>query len=165
MKLPNGNTRIIVIVCAVIVMGILSYFVISGSVFQSRNQMENKTPPINTTPVVPLKIDASFDIMEANISVIKFINSTPATFEEMQLFPELEGYMHGVNNDPEAWHQGWRGVATFEGNISQYDTLVKEICKGKNIYECNRGTLIEYHNQYYLVTIQEYGALKRSPFW
>ena len=165
MKLPNGNARIIIIVFAVIFTGILSFLVMSGSVFQSGNQMENKTPPINTTPVVPLKIDASFDVSEVNISVIHFINSNPATFEEMQLYPELEKYMHGTNNDPTEWHQGQRTVGLFEGNISQYDTLVKEICKGKTIYECCRGTLIEYHDQYYIINTQEYGYLKRSPFF
>jgi hypothetical protein len=82
----------------------------------------------------------------------------------MQLYPELESYMHGTNNDPTEWHQGWRQVGLFEGNVSQYETLVKEICKGKTIYECNRGTLIEYHDQYYKIHILEYGYLKRSPF-
>jgi hypothetical protein len=163
MKLPTGNARIIVIVCAIIVLGILFYYVMPGSVLQSGDQKPKGTTTVNTTPAVPLTIDASFEIQEANVSIIKYINSTPVSSEQLQMYPEFEKYMHGTNNDPAVWRQGWRNIADFEGNISRYDALVKEICKGKNIFECNRGTLIEYHNQSYIIIDEQYGTMSRNP--
>ncbi|MDD1686345.1 hypothetical protein [Methanoregula sp.] len=94
--------------------------------------------------------------------IVKYINSTRVTYEDLQMYPELESYLHGVNNDPGVWYSGWRYVNSFEGNVSRYDAFIKKICQGKTIFECNRGTLIEYHNQFYHVTCSEYGMLSRT---
>jgi len=141
------------------------YYLNAGMGHQPIDQSGNSTITENITPVIPMMIDADFDIMEANVSEVKYINSTPVTFEDMRMYPEFESYMHGVNNDSNVWHRGWRYVNTFPGNLSTYDVLVKKICNGKNIFECNRGTLIEYHNQYYKVSIHEYGTMQRNPNW
>jgi len=162
MKLLSGNFRTLMIISALIAIGIIIYL-ISGMGLQPIDQSGNGTITEKVTPVVPMMIDADFDIMEANVSEVKYINSTPVTFEDMRMYPDLESYMHGVNNDLNVWHRGWRYVNTFPGNLSTYDVLVKKICNGKNIFECNRGTLIEYHNQYYKVSIHEYGAMQRNP--
>jgi hypothetical protein len=161
-KISSGNARFLVIVFALLIIGVLFYYLAAGSVFQGGKQQENGTAG-NSVSGDSLMINADFDVMEANISVIKYINSTPATYEEMRLFPELERYMYEGNNNSKAWIQGWRPVAAFQGNISQYVTLVKAICNGKNIYECNQGTLIEYHNRYYQVFMREYGYLRHAP--
>jgi len=162
MKLLSGNFRTLMIISALIAIGIIIYL-ISGMGLQPIDQRGNGTITENITPVVPMMIDADFDFMEANVSEVKYINSTPVTFEDMRMYPELESYMHGVNNDPNVWHRGWRYVNTFPGNLSTYDVLVKKICKGKSIFECNHGTLFEYHNQFYHVSYQQYGTMQRDP--
>lgn len=160
MKLLKENFRILILICLFIVAGIVLYSLIPGSVFQS--QQEKNTKPGNLTPAIPLKTDASFDIMEVDVSKVKYINSTRVTYEDLQMYPELESYLHGVNNDPGVWHSGWRYVNSFEGNMSRYDAFVKKICQGKTIFECTHGTLIEYHNQFYQVRYMEYGMLRRT---
>lgn len=165
MKLLINNIRITVIVVIVLITALLCYYFAPVSVFQSTNQTLNDTTKVPDTPTVPLLIDADFEIQEVNTSVVKFINSTPVTYEDLQLFPELEKYMRGTNDDVTVWRQGWRLIADFEGNGSQYDTLVKKICKDKDIVECNRGTLIEYRNHSYKIFMHEYGELKRNPNW
>lgn len=164
MKSLGRNFRTLIIISVLIAIGIF-IFLISGMDHQPIDPSGNGIITENMTPVVPMMIDADFNIMEANVSEVKYINSTPVTFEDMQMYPELERYMHGVNDDPDVWYRGWRYVNAFPGNLSTYDVLVKKICKGKSIFECNRGTLFEYHNQYYHVSIQEYGALQRTPNW
>jgi hypothetical protein len=159
-KILDGKIRMITIVCAIIIAGVLIYCLVPGTVFQPADGRDKGT---TTIPIVPLIADASFDIMEANVSEVRYINITHVAYNEMQIYPELEGYMHGVNADPDRWHNGWRYVNSFEGNVSQFETLIKEICKGKTIFECNQGTLLEYHNQYYKISYQQYGMLKRDP--
>jgi hypothetical protein len=161
-NLSFGNIRTIAIVCAVIVIGILFYYLLSGAGLPPMYQRENVTTTENITPVVLPISDVEFEIQEANVSIVKYINSTPVSFKELQIYPELEGYMHGVNNDREVWHQGWRLVTDFTGNLSQYNDFINEVCKGKTRLECNGGMLLEYHNQYYKVTIQQYGTLQRN---
>jgi len=160
MKLLKENFTILILIGLFIVAAIILYSLIPGSVFQS--QLENSTKPGNLTPAAPLKIDASFEIQEADVRIVKYINSTRVTYEDLQMYPELESYLHGVNNDPGVWYSGWRYMNSFEGNMSRYDAFVKKICQGKTIFECNRGTLIEYHNQFYHVSCREYGMLRRT---
>ena len=160
MKLLKENFTILILIGLFIVTGIVLYPLISGSVFQS--QLENSTKPGNLTPPALLKTDASFDIQEADVRIVKYINSTRVTYEDLQMYPELESYLHGVNNDPGVWHSGWRYVNSFEGNMSRYNALVKKICRGKTIFECTHGTLIEYHDQFYQVRYMEYGMLRRT---
>jgi len=160
MKLLKENFTILILIGLFIVAGIILYSLIPGSVFQS--QRENSTKPGNLTPPAPLKIDASFEIQEADVRIVKYINSTRVTYENLQMYPELESYLHGVNNDPGVWYSGWRYMNSFEGNVSRYDAFVKKSCQGKTIFECNRGTLIEYHNQFYHVSCREYGTLRRT---
>ncbi|AGB03352.1 hypothetical protein Metfor_2348 [Methanoregula formicica SMSP] len=160
MKLLKENFTILILIGLFIVAGIILYSLIPGSVFQS--QLENSTKPGNLAPLALLKTDASFDIQEADVRIVKYINSTRVTYEDLQMYPELESYLHGVNNDPGVWHSGWRYVNSFEGNMSRYNALVKKICRGKTIFECNRGTLIEYHDQFYQVSGREYGTLRRT---
>lgn len=163
MKLPAGNARIVVTVCTVIVVGILFYYIMSGSVLQPIDLNQDSTTTEDTSATGTPTTDASFDVMEVNVSIVNYINSTPATSEQLQLFPDLERYMHGTSSDPSEWRQGWRHVANFEGNTSRYDALVREICKGKTIFECNHGTLIEYHSQYYQISEFPYDAMPRNP--
>lgn len=160
MKLLKENFTILILIGLFIVAGIILYSLIPGSVFQS--QRENSTKPGNLTPPAPLKIDASFEIQEADVRIVKYINSTRVTYEDLQMYPELESYLHGVNNDPGVWYSGWRYMNSFEGNVSRYNAFVKKICQGKTIFECNRGTLIEYHNQFYYVRCSEYGMLSHT---
>jgi hypothetical protein len=161
MKLFNGNARDLAWICAVMVIGILVYFFISG--LAQPVDRYGQGLPENTTQIVPLTTDASFDISEADVKQVSYINISHVTNDQLQIYPELEKNMHGVNNDPGVWHSGWRFVKTFEGNTSRYDRLITEVCKGKTIFECNRGTLFEYHNQYYKVSIREHDAMPRDP--
>lgn len=161
MKLSAGNVRIALIICAVIVVGILTYYIISGPVLQSISL--NDTTPANTSMTGTLTTDASFDVMEVNVSIVTYINSTPATSDQLKIYPELEEYMQGTSSDPSEWSQGWREVAVFAGNMSQWDAVVKEICKGKTVFECNHGTLIEYHNHYYRIAEFPFDAMPRTP--
>ncbi|MFA5236934.1 MAG: hypothetical protein WC362_03655 [Methanoregula sp.] len=163
MRLSAGNAKIAVIVFAVIVVGSFMYYIVTGSVLQSLSLNKGDTTTENISLSSSLTTDASFDVMEVNVSVIKYINSTPATSEQLKIYPELEEYMHGTNSEPSEWRQGWRYIANFEGNLSQYDAVVKEICKGKTVFECNHGTLIEYHNQYYKISEFPYDAMPRNP--
>lgn len=149
-----------IVLAGSLVAGIILYSPIPGTVFQS--QPDKVTTPGNQASVVPLIADASFDIQEADVRIVTYINSTRVTYEDLQMYPELENYLHGVNNDPGVWYNGWRYVNSFEGNMSRYDAFVKKICQGKTIFECNRGTLIEYHNQFYYVSCKEYGMLRRT---
>jgi len=160
MKLLKENFRILILIILFIVAGFVLYSLIPGTVFQS--QPDKSTTPGNLTPAAPLKIDASFDIQEVDVSKVTYINSTRVTYEDLQMYPELESYLHGVNNDPGVWHSGWRYVNSFEGNLSRYDAFVKKICQGKTIFECCHGTLIEYHDQFYQVSYMEYGMLRRT---
>jgi len=160
MKLLKENFTILILIGLFIVAGIILYSLIPGSVFQS--QLENSTKPGNLTPPAPLKTDASFEIQEVDVRIVKYINSTRVTYEDLQMYPELESYLHGVNNDPGAWYNGWRYMNSFEGNVSRYDAFVKKICRGKTIFECSHGTLIEYHDQFYHVSCNEYGMLRRT---
>ncbi len=165
MKLTNGYARILVISCALLVICILSYYLLSGSLFQPVHKGTLDTTTDVQAPAFPPIIDAEFEVQEANITIVRYINSTPVSFEDLQKYPELESYLHGVNTNPEVWHNGWRLVADFKGNLSRYDSLVRDVCKGKTIFECNRGTLIEYHDQFYQISYQQYGTLKRNPNW
>lgn len=149
-----------IVLAGSLVAGITLYSLIPGTVFQS--QPDKSTTTGNLTPAIPLITDASFSIQEADVRIVKYINSTRVTYEDLQMYPELESYLHGVNNDPKVWYSGWRYVNSFEGNMSRYDAFVKKICQGKTIFECNRGTLIEYHNQFYHVSCREYGTLRRT---
>lgn len=123
----------------------------------------NGTATEKITPTILLTIDAGFEIQEANVSIIHFINSTPVSFEELQVYPELESYLHGKNNDPNAWRQGWRLVKNFEGNLSQYNAFVNKVCGEKSRIDCNGGMLFEYHEQFYQISYQQYGTLRRNP--
>lgn len=164
MKLPDGNTRIFVIAGGVIALCVLLYVMASGIAVQSGDQKDQGTITGNTTPAIPLTIDTSFEIQEANVSIVRSINSTHVTYEDLQIYPELEEYLHGVNTDPAPWYNGWRYIASFEGNMSRYDMLVREICNGKTIFECSHGTLIEYHDHYYRISYLEYSVQRnRNP--
>ena len=162
MKLMKEKIRTLILIILVIVAGIVLYSLIPGTIFQSQLEKEKNIIPGNLTSAVPLKTDASFEIQEVDVSKVKYINSTRVTYEDLQIYPELESYLHGVNNDPGVWHSGWRYVTSFEGNMSRYDAFVKKICKGKTIFECSHGTLIEYHDQFYQVGYKEYGMLRRT---
>jgi hypothetical protein len=160
MKKPKMNAYYLtVLIC----LGILVWYIISGPVLQSISLNKIGTAPANTPMTGTLTTDASFDVMEVNVSTVKYINSAPATSNQLKIYPELEKCMHGTSSEPSEWHQGWRHVAILEGNMSQYDAVVKEICKGKTVFECNHGTLIEYHNQYYQISEFPYDAMPRNP--
>jgi len=159
MKVLREKIRLFILIGMFVVAGIILYSLIPGSVFQS--QLENSTKPGNLTPPAPLKTDASFSIQEVDVRIVKYINSTRVTYEDLQMYPELESYLHGVDNDPKVWYNGWRYVNSFEGNMSRYDAFVKKICQGKTIFECSHGSLIEYHDQFYQVRYMEYGMLRR----
>ncbi len=165
MKLTNEYVRILGMSCAILVIGILFYYLLSGSGILPMDQRAPGTTTETPTPAVSPIIDAEFEVQEANISIVHYVNSTPVSFEELQKYPVLEGHLHGVNTDPEVWHNGWRLVTDFTGNLSQYNAFVDEVCKGKTRLECNGGMLFEYHNQYYKVFIQQYGTLHRNPNW
>jgi len=161
MKLLKENFRILILISLFIVAGLVLCSLVLGTIFQSQQEKEKITIPGNLTPAAPLTADASFDIQEADVRIVTYINSTRVTYEDLQMYPELESYLHGVNNDPGVWHNGWRYVNSFEGNMSRYNAVIKKICQGKTIFECTHGTLIEYHDQFYQVGYMEYGMLRR----
>jgi hypothetical protein len=161
-RIPPGNIWIAVIICAAIVAGIAVYFLMPVSLF-SGVEPQGSTSGRVAQMIPPLMTDASFDVMEVNTSIVTYINSTSATTEQLKIYPELEKCMHGTSSEPSEWRQGWREVAVFAGNMSQWDAVVKEICKGKTVFECNHGTLIEYHNHYYRIAEFPFDTMPRTP--
>src|SRR5208337_1240982 len=134
MKLSKVNSRIIlifIISCAAVIIGILCNYFFAGTILRSINLLEKGSTIENNTPAAPLLIDTNFEIQEANLSLVHNRTIVHVTYDELQVVPDLEKYMHGINNDPKAWVEGWRLVKDFDGNRSQYDTLVSEVCRGK----------------------------------
>lgn len=84
MKLPHVNTMILTIACIVGITGILCYFLVAGTGFRSMDPGVKGTTFENITSAIPPMIDdASFDIQEANVSVVKYINITHVTYDQL----------------------------------------------------------------------------------
>jgi len=83
-KLPHVNTMILTIACIVGITGILCYFLVAGTGFRSMDPGVKGTTFENITSAIPPMIDdASFDIQEANVSVVKYINITHVTYDQL----------------------------------------------------------------------------------
>jgi hypothetical protein len=162
-KFQKTKTGLLAIVCVLIVIGIFFVYDLPATPFQSTNSTNQGTTTKTITPPVPLRIDADFEIQEANVSIVNYINSTPISSEQLQKYPELERHLQGVKNNAEVWVQGWKLVADFPGNLSQYNAFVSEVCGKKTRIECNGGMLFEYHDRFYKVYYQQYGTMSRDP--
>lgn len=164
MKLLKVTNRTLGIICVAVILGIICSYFLSGIVVQLVNTSGQITTIENHTLVVPLINDTSFEVKEANLSVVlNWPTNVSVTYDDLKMFPELEQSMQGVNNDPNVWFIGWRLVKDFDGNRSQYVAVLKEICKGKSSNECNSGSLFEYHGQYYLVSLDYLDVPNPTP--
>lgn len=164
MKLPKEKTTMILIIC-VAAIAIFCICILSGTVLPSLNLSVNSSTNENNSLTSPLFLDADYEISEANVSQVTGRTIIHVTSDEIHTITGLEEVMQETTIDPNAWVEGWRSVKGFQGNGTQYDTFVSEVCSGKKtLAECfsNNGTLFEYQGHYYDIS-HRYTRGPRAP--
>ena len=164
MKVPKEKFTLILIICAVAI-AIFCICILSGTTRPLLNIPLNSITTGNNNQTTPLFFDSEYDIEEANASQITGRTIIHVTSKEIRTITGLEEAIQETSNNPNAWVEGWRSVKSFEGNGTQYDTFVSEVCSSKKtLAECfsNNGTLFEYQGHNYGIS-HRYTRGPRAP--